>query len=92
MHFFRDCGVGSATAPGVALPPASMQSSVLESSCIYHTLRFCARCLLALTKKSLFLEALTRKISDMSAAAGRLALHLDITKNQSSNRLCIYAA
>ena len=29
MHFFRDCIVGSTTAPGVVLPPASMQSSVL---------------------------------------------------------------
>ena len=34
MSFFRDSFVSSATAPGVALPPASMQSSVLESSCI----------------------------------------------------------
>jgi|LWDU01.1.fsa_nt_gi hypothetical protein len=54
MHFIRDlyavpykifmvsC-VSSATALGVALPPASMQS--------------CARCFLALTKKLLFLDA-----------------------------------
>ncbi len=34
--FFRDCGV----------------SAVLESSCITHTLRFCARRFLVLTKKS----------------------------------------
>ncbi len=40
MHFFRDCGV----------------SAVLEFSCITYTLRFCARCFLALTKKLLFLE------------------------------------
>ncbi|NKC12389.1 MAG: hypothetical protein GKR94_09345 [Gammaproteobacteria bacterium] len=40
MHFFRDCSV----------------SSVLESSGITYTLRFCARCFLALTKKLLFLE------------------------------------
>ncbi len=40
MHFFRDCGVGS----------------VLQSSGITYTLRFCARCLLALTKKLLFLK------------------------------------
>ncbi len=41
MHFFRDCGV----------------NSVLESSGITYTLRFCARGFLALTKKLLFLEA-----------------------------------
>ena len=35
MHFFRDCRV----------------SSVLESSCMSYTLRFSARCFLALTKK-----------------------------------------
>ena len=29
MHFSRDCSVGSTTAPGVVLPPAPMQSSVL---------------------------------------------------------------
>lgn len=40
MHFFRDCCVGS----------------VLKSSCITYTLWFSARCLLALTKKLLFLE------------------------------------
>ncbi len=40
MHFFRDCGV----------------SAVLESSCMTYTLRFCARCFLALTEKLLFLE------------------------------------
>ncbi len=40
MHFFRDCGV----------------SAVLESSCMTYTLRFCARCFLALTKTLLFLE------------------------------------
>ena len=34
----------------------SCVSSVLESSCMSYTLRFCARCFLALTKKSLFLE------------------------------------
>ncbi len=41
MHFFRDCGV----------------SAVLESSGMTYTLRFCARCFLALTKQLLFLEA-----------------------------------
>ncbi len=41
MHFFRDCGV----------------SAVLESSGITYTLRFCARCFFALTKKLLLLEA-----------------------------------
>ena len=40
MRFFRDGRVGS----------------VFESSCIAYTLRFSARCLLALTKKSLFLK------------------------------------
>jgi hypothetical protein len=40
MHFFHDSRV----------------SSVLESSCMSYTLRFCARCFLALAKKSLFLE------------------------------------
>ena len=40
MHFFRDGCV----------------SSVLESSCMTYTLRFSARCFLALTKKLLFLE------------------------------------
>ena len=40
MHFFRYCCVGS----------------VLESSCMTYTLRFSARCLLALTKKLLFLK------------------------------------
>ena len=40
MHFFRDSGV----------------SNVLASSCVNYTLRFCARCFLALTKKSQFLE------------------------------------
>ncbi len=34
MHFFHDRCVSSAIAPGIALAPASMQSSVLESSCI----------------------------------------------------------
>jgi len=29
MFFSHDYGVGSTTAPGVVLPPASMQSSVL---------------------------------------------------------------
>ncbi len=43
MHFFRDCGV----------------SAVLESSGITYTLRFCARCFLALAKKLLFLEVPT---------------------------------
>ncbi len=32
MHFFCNCGVVSATAPGVALPPASMQSSARSSN------------------------------------------------------------
>jgi len=41
MRFFRDAGV----------------RSVLKSSCIIHTLRFCARIFLVLPKKSLFLEA-----------------------------------
>ena len=40
-RFFRDSGV----------------SPVLESSCITYTLRFSVRYFLALTKKSLFLEA-----------------------------------
>ena len=40
MHFSRDCSV----------------SSVLKSSCTLSTLRFSARCFLALTKKLLFLE------------------------------------
>ena len=40
MRFFRDCGV----------------CIVLKSSCILYTLRFSARCILALAKKSLFLE------------------------------------
>ncbi len=35
MHFFRDCGV----------------SAVLESSGMTYTLRFYARCFLALTKQ-----------------------------------------
>ena len=55
MPFLRDSCVTSAIAPGIALPPASMQSSVLKSSCIVYTLRFCAQCFLALTKnKSIF--------------------------------------
>jgi len=41
MRFFRDYFV----------------SFVLESSCMPYTLRFSARCLLVLTKKSLFLAA-----------------------------------
>ncbi len=41
MHFSRDSRV----------------SPVLESSCIPYTLRFSVRCFLALTRKSLFLEA-----------------------------------
>jgi len=41
MVFFRDSGV----------------SPVLESSCITYTLWFCARCFLAIMKKSSFLEA-----------------------------------
>ena len=44
MHFPRSSGVGS----------------VLESSCMYNTLRFSARCLLGLTRKSIFLKAPTR--------------------------------
>jgi hypothetical protein len=36
----------------------SRVSPVLESSCMFYTLRFCARGFLALTKKSLFLEVL----------------------------------
>ena len=39
MHFLRDNGV----------------SSVLESSCIIYTLRFCVRYFLVLTQKSQFL-------------------------------------
>ncbi len=32
MHFSHDCSVGSTTAPGVVLPPAAMQSSVLTKT------------------------------------------------------------
>ncbi len=47
MHFPRNSSVGS----------------VLESSCMSNTLRFSARCLLGLTRKSLFLKAPNRLLS-----------------------------
>ncbi len=61
MHFFRDCGV----------------SAVLESSGITYTLRFCARCFLALTKKLLFL-----------AGAPKLDQHAAHETNRAGNPIC----
>jgi hypothetical protein len=51
MRFFRDAGVRS-----VLEDPKQLRWDQL-SSCIIHTLRFCARIFLVLPKKSLFLEA-----------------------------------
>ena len=79
MRFFRDSRVSSvlksscvsytlrfsAIAPCIALPPASMQS--------------CARCFLALPKKSLFLEApyyINKVNPDFRYIANRQSLHL----------------
>ena len=51
MRFFRDDGVRF-----VLKDPKQLRWGQL-SSCIFHTLRFCARIFLVLPKKSLFLEA-----------------------------------
>jgi len=59
MLFFRDICVSSATAPGVALPPASMQSSALHSDaheCANAAKTWMSKSGLALTKKILFSE------------------------------------
>ena len=68
MRFFRDSRVNSA----------------LKASCMFYTLRFCARCFLALTKKSLFLFVLSSQVSlavDLGNCKTELSVHCGKTPN-----------
>ena len=56
MHFFRDGCVTDFCSCKIGIQYILYITSVLESSCMTYTLRFYARCFLALTKKLLFLE------------------------------------